>query len=100
MFTLPNGYESKTTFIIDFSIADQFGEDAIKDTYERAFNEWKSNVEYLTELVIVLNMKIWEHYKTNETLSNLYDELWKKTQDYAYDTLEGDDFVYFWKYTD
>ena len=100
MFTLPNGYKSKTTFIIDFSIADQFGEDAIKDTYERAFNEWKSNVEYLTELVIVLNMKIWEHYQTNEALANLYNELWQKTQDYAYDTLDGDDFVYFWSCTD
>lgn len=35
-----NGYEFKTTFWIDFTIADQFGLEAVKDTYERAFNEW------------------------------------------------------------
>lgn len=27
-----------TTFFMDFSIADKFGDDAIKDTFERAFN--------------------------------------------------------------
>ena len=36
------GYEEKTTFWDDFSIADAFGMVAIKDTYRRAFNEWKS----------------------------------------------------------
>ena len=43
MFKLPNGYESKTTFWEDFTIADYFGKDAIQDTYNRAFKEWKSN---------------------------------------------------------
>ena len=55
------GYEMKTTFWLDFNIADRFGLDAIKDTYNRAFNEWKNNVEYATELVMVLNWKSWEH---------------------------------------
>ena len=35
------GYRPFTTFFEDFSIADNFGVDAIKDTYNRAFNEWK-----------------------------------------------------------
>lgn len=38
-----NGYETITTFYEDFSIADAFGIHAIKDTYTRAFNEWKSD---------------------------------------------------------
>ncbi len=56
--TLPNGYEMQTTFPMDFSIADTFGANAVKDTFKRAFNEWKSNYVYLTELVITLNLKI------------------------------------------
>ena len=56
--TLPNGYEMTTTFMRDFDIADMFGENAIKDTFKRAFNEWKENYVFLTELVISLNLHI------------------------------------------
>ena len=35
------GYNTLTTFWDDFSIADSFGISAIKDTYKRAFEEWK-----------------------------------------------------------
>lgn len=37
------GYSCFTTFFEDFSIADKFGIDAIKDTYTRVLKEWKSN---------------------------------------------------------
>ena len=36
---LENGYETFTTFWMDFSIADKFGVNAVNDTYIRAFNE-------------------------------------------------------------
>lgn len=55
------GYEMKTSFWRDFNIADRFGLDAIKDTYKRAFDEWKNDKVYATELVLVLNWKSWEH---------------------------------------
>ena len=45
------GYTQITTFYSDFSIADNFGIDAVKDTYKRAFKNWKSNYKYLTELL-------------------------------------------------
>ena len=68
------GYETFTTFYDDFTIADRFGLSAIQDTYNRAFSEWKSSYKYLTELVLVLNWKIWEHYdKRNEDYARLYD---------------------------
>lgn len=54
-----NGYKFKTTFWNDFTIADKFGLDAVKDTFKRAFAEWRSNVIYLTEFVLVLNWKIY-----------------------------------------
>lgn len=94
-------YEFKTTFWSDFSIADMFGKNAIKDTFSRAFKEWKSNYEYLTELVIVLNWKLWQHYDTgNEDYARLYDELWKKADEYAVENLKDEELSYFLRVTD
>ena len=95
-----NGYETKTTFWSDFSIADQFGVLAIKDTFNRAFNEWKGNYVYLTELVMVLNWKIWQHYKRNDTFANVYNDLWEEADAYACDNLKGDEASYFFSTTD
>lgn len=78
------GYEPKTTFWDDFSIADKFGPDAVADTFKRAFNEWKKNIEYLTELSLVLNHKIFQWYEKNDRLAELYNKLWREVDDYAY----------------
>ena len=95
------GYKFKTTFWIDFTIADAFGTEAIKDTYERAFDEWKADVEYLTELVMVLNLKIWQHWENgNEDLAKVYDSLWREADGYALDTLKGSDLRYFYEVLD
>ena len=88
-------YEFKTTFWSDFTIADAFGTEAIKDTFNRAFKYWKNNYEYLTELVLVLNWKIWQHYEKNETYAKLYNELWIKADNYGLDNLKGDELDYF-----
>lgn len=94
-------YEFKTTFWSDFTIADKFGIKTIKDTYKRAFNEWKNNYEYLTELVLVLNWKIWEHYEEGRhEIARVYNEMWEKTQDYGYSHLKGDELTYFIKTLD
>ena len=95
-----NGYKTITTFYQDFTIADAFGVSAIKDTYRRAFNEWKDNYKYLTELVMVLNCKIWEYYKTNDEYAEVYDELWQKADEYACTNLHGDEAAYFFRVTD
>ena len=93
--------EFKTTFWMDFSIADRFGENAIKDTYKRAFKEWKGNHEYLTELVIVLNHKIWQWWeKGYDKYSRLYDGLWREAHQYALDNLKGKEFEYYFQMTD
>ncbi len=91
----------KTTFWMDFTIADRFGKTAVLDTYKRAFNEWKENYEYLTELVMVLNWKIWEHYEKEEhALAILYDKLWKEADMYAVNNLKDEELEYFYKTTD
>jgi hypothetical protein len=94
------GYETKTTFWEDFSIADVFGIDAVKDTYNRAFKGWKDNYEYLTELVMVLNWKIWQHYEKNEPLARVYNDLWQQADLYAVENLKGEELEYFYRTTD
>lgn len=94
------GYETKTTFWDDFSIADRFGLDAVKDTFNRTFNEWKTNYIYLTELVIVLNHKIWVYYEHNNNLASLYNDLWKQADEYACENLKDDELTYFYNTTD
>ena len=95
-----NGYEPQTTFWEDFSIADKFGKEAVQDTYNRAFADWKSNVVYLTEMVLVLNHKIWQHYSHNDELAALYDKLWREADEYAAMHLKGDDLTYYYQTTD
>lgn len=95
------GYRPFTTFYSDFSIADNFGLSAIKDTYNRAFEDWKSDVKYFTELVLVLNWKCWEHYDNSKPdYSSLYSDLYYKARDYALENFKGDDFDYFYSVTD
>ena len=93
--------EDFTTFKMDFDIADKFGIDAIKDTYNRAFKEWKDNYKYFTFLVINLNHKIWEHYERhNDEYARLYDELWRGADTYAIEHLKGDELQYYLDITD
>lgn len=94
------GYAPKTTFYEDFGIAEFYGEDAVKDTYERAMESWKTDTVFLTELVMVLNWKIWEHYETDESLAKVYNDLWEKADAYALEHLKGDDLSYFFRTTD
>ena len=97
---LPNGYEMTTTFWQDFTIADHFGAPAVKDTFKRAFNEWKGNYVYLTELVIVLNHKTWQHYETDEGLALVYQDLWEEADNYACENLKGEEASFFFRITD
>ena len=98
--TLPNGYEMITTFMRDFDIADMFGENAIKDTFKRAFDEWKNNYVFLTELVISLNLHIWKWYEKNETIARLYNDLWEQADAYACENLKGEELSFFYNVTD
>ena len=94
------GYSPITTFYEDFSVAEHWGSSAIKDTFKRAFKEWKNNYKYLTELVMVLNWKIWEHYEINEPLAKLYNDLWEQADNYACNNLKGEELDYFYRTTD
>ena len=91
-----SNYKFKTTFWSDFSIADRFGVDAIQDTFNRAFKEWRGNYVYLTELVLVLNWKLCHHYNNgNYTFAEVYDKLWREADNYACENLKGSELSYF-----
>lgn len=95
-----NGYTPKTTFWMDFSIADKFGAKAVRDTYNRAVAGWRDNIVYLTELVMVLNHKIWQHYQHDEELAREYDELWRGLDMWCNENLTGEDAEYYYQTTD
>ena len=109
------GYKPKTTFYTDFSIAEAYGLDAIRDTYERAFNEWKTNTEYVTELVMVLNWKSFVHHDmallaeqegdeltadSHTGLLELYCNLYEEADAWCMDNLKDDDLAYYIRTTD
>ena len=73
---------------------------SVKETYNRAFEEWKNNHIYLTELVLVLNHKIWYYYESNEPLARLYNRLWETADNYGINHLKGDELTYFYRTLD
>lgn len=94
------GYTPKTTFWSDFTLAEHYGVAAIRDTYERSFRDWHGNLEYITELVLVLNHKIWQHHEHNDQLASIYNDLWKEADAWCMENLHGDDAEYYFETTD
>lgn len=94
------GYKPKTTFYVDLSLADYFGLDAIQNTFDHVMQEWQNDYVYLTEFVMALNWKIWEHYESNEAYAKLYNRLWEAASEYAMTTLKGDELDYYLRTTD
>ena len=94
------GYKPITTFYMDFSIADKFGLQAIQDTYNRAFEGWKSDYKYITELAMVLNWKCWRWYEVKDDYSRLYTELFHKLDEWIFNNLQGEELDYYIRITD
>ena len=94
------GYKPLTTFWSDFSTAEQFGIEAVKGTFKRAFEEWKGDYKFLTELVMVLNHKIWQWYEKNDELARVYNALWEEADNYGCENLKGGELDYFYETID
>ena len=89
------GYKPHTTFYVDFSLSDPYGIVAITETYNRLFEESKNNVVHITELVLVLQWKIYEHYDNNKILTKFYQSMWEVTDNWCRNNLKGNDLKYF-----
>lgn len=100
------GYVPKTTLWGDFGVADVFvlngmEPNAVQDTFNRCFDEFKDDKEYGTELAMVLNYKTWEHdSKKNYKLSSLYTRLYYQLRDYILDNWSDENMSYYIKVTD
>lgn len=91
----------RTTFWMDFTIADKIGEASVKDTYQRMFEKCKDNPKFMTELTIILNHKMWQHFQEGEkNITQVYVDLWKECDDWCCENLQGEELEYFFKATD
>ena len=90
---MSNGYEMKTTFWEDFTIADAFGVSAIEDTYNRAFNGWKHDYVYITELSLVLNWKMFQWYEKDDSKYQIYYDLYTKLDAWCMDNLRNSELI-------
>jgi hypothetical protein len=88
-------YKFESSFWEEFSIAEDYGPEGIHHHYDIVFEQYKDNLKYLTELVLVLNIKIFIWYGVDDTIGKMYDQLWKETDSYALETLKGDDLHYY-----
>ena len=70
------GYTYLTNFHEQFDNADHIGTDAILETYNRLFEEWKSNETFLRELMLVLNHRVafWAKQHRKEQKNKKYLE--------------------------
>jgi hypothetical protein len=85
---------------MDFRIAEEFGIEAVKDTFENAFKNWKTNYIYLTELAIVMSNNSIAHYATNKELSKVYTNLYYRVDQYCMDNLKNDALEFYLRTTD
>lgn len=83
---LREDYERKTTYTSDFSIAEWCvpieGMSAIADTLKNALNNWRDNIEWFAEILLVINLKSLEHSaRGNNEYGKMYSELFYMVKD-------------------
>jgi len=106
---LPGG-EACSTCWQDFCIANRFGIDAVKDTFDRIFEGFKHDIKVITELAMATNYMSWRFHsayeKSRRTLDgqmrDLYISLYEKVNAYVYDggEVSKDDISYYFSVTD
>lgn len=100
MGELKPDYKRCSTFAADFAIADSFGKEAVKETFDRAFNEWKDRPKMMAEMALVLNHNIWRYHETDPELAKVYDECWKQADEYCMEHYKDDDLDWYIQVTD
>lgn len=93
------GYKPISNIYERFSLAEGFGNKTVKETYKAEFERCKADYKLLTEFVMCLNWKVFEHEK-NEELAELYAGFWEKADSYACDHLQGEARKYFFETVD
>ena len=108
---LREDYERKTTYTSDFSIAEWCvpieGMNAIASTLRDALQNWRDDIEFFAEIIIVLNMKAWEHAaRGNRQYAKMYSELYLDAKCLYFDWFDEDNtqhekaMEYYYNYVD
>ncbi len=88
--------EPAPKFWEDFTQAEAFGTTSIRTRFSLAFDKYKDNPEVMADLVSTAKVKASMQKVSNHAFSELYDELWKKAEDYAtmnYDSKDLNEFL-------
>lgn len=104
---LRDDYKRITTFTSDFSIAEFYvpleGIGAIAGTLKRVLEGWIGSIEFMCELIMVLNLKCWEHHgRGNMEYSKMYGDLYYAVRDLYYDYYADNEKAmdYYYDYVD
>ena len=107
---LRSDYKRCTTLSADFSVAECLveveGIEILANCFHDALNLFKGNIKYLAELVLVLNLKSWEHHERGNTnYAKMYSALYYKVLKLYFDSFRGTDLEedavnYYYKYID
>ena len=88
--------EPAPKFWEDFTQAEAFGTTSIRARLGLAVDKYKDNPEVMADLVSTAKVKASMQKVSNHAFSELYDELWKKAEDYAtmnYDSKDLNEFL-------
>ena len=108
---LREDYKRKTTYTSDFSLAEWYvpieGMNAIASTLRNALTNWRDDVEFFAEIIMVLNMKSWEHAaRKNNQYGKMYSDLYYLVRDLYFDWFDKDNkqhdkaMEYYYNYVD
>jgi hypothetical protein len=108
---LREDYKRKTTYTADFSIAEWCvpadGMSAIASTLRNALTNWRDDIKFFAEIIIVLNMKAWEHAaRGNHQYAEMYSELYLDAKCLYFDWFDkdnkqhGEAMDYYYDYVD
>ena len=108
---LREDYKRITTYTSDFSIAEWCvpfeGMQAIASTLRNALTNWRDDIKFFAEILLVINLKSWEHAaRGNNEYGKMYSELFYMIQSLYFDWFDesnpkhGEAMDYYYQYVD
>ena len=79
------GYECKTAYYQELSIAENFGIQTVKACIRRQLRESMNDYKLLTELVMMVNWRYFRWMDSNPQLAEFYARVYEDLDEYAVD---------------
>lgn len=91
------GYKPCTPAYSVLTKAEAAGTQAVEQAYKTLRAKYGGSYKQLTELVMVLNWKVWQTFSTNQSLSMLYHALYRSLDGWCCEHLQGEELDYFYR---